>query len=328
MPRDWILLDAWFRSRSLEHPSFGEAMIPSLDMVNHSSHANASYQPGSNDCVHLLLRPGKRLDSATEVTISYGEAKSKAEMLFSYGFVDDESTISTRTLTLPLKPDYPADPLGKAKDAVFAIANLPRTVEISVAENVVHWKSAFLYFIIVNEEDGLDFRVIQETDGSRGSLRVFWHDEDITETVENFHILITENDENEMREVFMLRAAIWLGERLENQLHRLDVTDEEIATLADQIDLDIDKQRAAIALREDERKILEDAIKVLDKQVSLTRVQTDRLGYVDNVTRSKNCYKAKESKRFSRVGRRSSLLKTMKTTTLKILAERVWQSQC
>lgn len=271
---DWILLDAWFRSRSLEHPFFGESLIPGLDMVNHSFEANASYQPGSNQCVNLLLRPGQKIGTSTEVTISYGDLKSEAEMLFNYGFVENGSSPLTRTLPLQLNPDYGADPLGKAKDAIFANAKLHRKIEISLTPDGVQWKSPFLYLVVSNEEDGLDFRVLEANDGSRSSLRMFWHDRDVTESIERFDDLIIENHEHPLREVLMVRATIRLEEQLRNQLHSLDTADEAIALLADAVDLDISKQEAAIAVREAERGVLEAAIYRIDQEVRLLYCRT------------------------------------------------------
>lgn len=52
---DWILIDAWFRSRSLEIPDTGESMVPALDMVNHSAKPNAYYELGPDGQVGEIL---------------------------------------------------------------------------------------------------------------------------------------------------------------------------------------------------------------------------------------------------------------------------------
>ncbi len=105
--RDWILVDAWYRSRALELPLAGESMVPCIDMVNHSHQANAYYEQTSNESASLLLRPDIELDTGSEITISYGASKTDAEMLFSYGFIDEESTIEGLTLALEPFPDDP-----------------------------------------------------------------------------------------------------------------------------------------------------------------------------------------------------------------------------
>src|SRR6266536_4701242 len=107
---NWVLLDAWYRSRCLELPNAGESMIPCVDMVNHSSKPNSYYELAPDSGISLLLRPGVKLDVGSEVSISYGTSKTQAEMLFSYGFIDEDSTANG--LVLSLEP-FPDDPLGK-----------------------------------------------------------------------------------------------------------------------------------------------------------------------------------------------------------------------
>ena len=66
-------------------------MIPCLDMVNHSVDPNSYYEISSAGGVNLAIRPGVKLEVKSEITISYGATKSEAEMLFSYGFIDEGS---------------------------------------------------------------------------------------------------------------------------------------------------------------------------------------------------------------------------------------------
>lgn len=85
---DWALVDGWYRSRCLEIPSMGDAMVPCVDMVNHSHDPDAYYDEDGEGDVEILLRPGYTVSKGDEVTITYGRFKSAAEMLFSYGFID------------------------------------------------------------------------------------------------------------------------------------------------------------------------------------------------------------------------------------------------
>ncbi|KND86675.1 SET domain-containing protein 8 [Tolypocladium ophioglossoides CBS 100239] len=181
---DWVLADAWYRSRCLELPQIGAAMVPGLDMVNHSSRPTAYYEVNGSNDVALLMRPGCTASRGQEVTISYGESKSAAEMLFSYGFIDSDRT--ARELTLHLEP-FPDDPLAKAKLHVFN--GLPT-------------------------EDGLEFRLQQDTMGKR-QLRLLWQGDDVTERAADFEALIRGHD---LCEVFKLRAVAVLHERVEIQL--------------------------------------------------------------------------------------------------------------
>ncbi len=92
-------------------------MVPCLDMVNHSPAPNAYYEENDKDEVVLLLRPNcDGPQSGDEIAISYGDQKSPAELLFSYGFIDLGSTL--QGLVLPLEP-FPDDPLAKAKLHAF-----------------------------------------------------------------------------------------------------------------------------------------------------------------------------------------------------------------
>ncbi|KAI3538212.1 SET domain-containing protein [Colletotrichum abscissum] len=256
---DWVRVDAWFRSRCLELPKSGEAMVPVLDLANHSSKANAYYEENGKDEVVLLLRPGCRVSSGDEMTISYGDAKSGAEMLFSYGFIDPASAADR--ITLPLIP-MEDDPLGKAKLHVFDGAP---TVEFVRTNGSLSWKSPFAYFMCLNEEDGLSFRVLQDTGGSR-ELKLFWQEEDVTLTTTAFEQHI---DQHPLAQIFRLRVVSVLEDLVASQLERL-------ATGVSLEDLDESLNEgglvcgtcisAAATLREQETSLLEAAAKALEDQ--------------------------------------------------------------
>lgn len=69
---DWKYLDAVFRSRVLNLPGYGHAMVPCIDMANHASDStvNALYEKDDNGDALLQLRPRKNLRLDEEVTIS------------------------------------------------------------------------------------------------------------------------------------------------------------------------------------------------------------------------------------------------------------------
>lgn len=236
-------------------------MVPVLDLANHSSKANAYYEENDKDEVVLLLRPGCRVSSGDEMTISYGDAKSGAEMLFSYGFIDPASAADR--ITLPLIP-MEDDPLGKAKLHVFDGAP---TVEFVRTNGSLSWKSPFAYFMCLNEEDGLSFRVLQDTGGSR-ELKLFWQEEDVTATTTAFEQHI---DQHPLAQIFRLRVVSVLEDLVASQLERL-------ATGMSLEDLDESLNEgglvcgtciiAAATLREQETSLLEAAVKALEDQVS------------------------------------------------------------
>ncbi|KAL7942199.1 hypothetical protein V8C42DRAFT_332823 [Trichoderma barbatum] len=208
---DWILADAWYRSRCLELPRAGHAMVLALDMANHSQTHSAYYDETSDGDVVLLPSSGSRVSSGGEITISYGQAKPAAEMLFSYGFIDHESPVKELTLHVAPLPD---DPLGRAKLRVY---KGPPTVRLSLTEQGILWDSPFVYLLVLNEEDGLAFRIAQDTSGER-QLRLLWQDEDVTDRTGELDTLVQDHD---LYQVFKLRAVAVLEERVAMQLDRI-----------------------------------------------------------------------------------------------------------
>ncbi|KAE9375663.1 SET domain-containing protein [Stipitochalara longipes BDJ] len=255
---DWVLVDAWYRSRSLELPNnIGECMVPVLDMVNHSSQPNAYYEHIPSSGVSLLMRPDKMLEIGSEITISYGTSKSEAEMLFSYGFIDEKST--NKSLVLTIDP-FPDDPLGKAKVAAFEGQPLLR---VYADRDKIKWECPFLYLMLLNEEDGLEFRVLQQTDGSRSQLKVFWKGSDVSDATNTFEALTSEHH---LSDVFKLRATALFQDRIRQQLERLYESEDEVDLLADTPFVRLDRRSSAILLRKSERLMLEKAFAAADAQ--------------------------------------------------------------
>ncbi len=254
---DWIRLDALYRSRCLELPRSGESMVPCIDMLNHSAAPSTYYEENPNDDVVLLPRPGAALSKGDEITISYGDSKSAAEMLFSYGFIDPQSTADS--LVLPLSP-FPDDPLAKAKLVAFGNAPKVHVARDGRSDGSIRWRSEFAYLMCVNEEDGLEFRVLQERDGGR-QLRVFWQDEDVTDQTENFEALIRAHP---MSALFRLRVVTVVQERLQTQLERLQSSTPPDAASSLQRE---ECFQAALLLRRVETNILERAVEALEGEV-------------------------------------------------------------
>lgn len=296
---DWIRLDALYRSRCLELPRSGESMVPCIDMINHSAAPSAYYDENTKDEVVLLPRPGVGISKDDEITITYGDAKSAAEMLFSYGFIDPAS--SADSLVLPLSP-FPDDPLAKAKLVAFGeppkihVARQGRQEgeeEGGASTNTntsptnkngpVNWTSPFAHLMCVNEEDGLEFRVLQQNDGAR-QLRVFWQEEDVTDRAGDFETLVRTHP---LAAVLRLRVVTVVQGALQAQLERLASTSSAVpdegaaAATAAAADGTTDQQQEqqrredcvkfATALREIETKILEDAVEGLEGEVSTTQ---------------------------------------------------------
>lgn len=235
-------------------------MIPCIDMVNHSIDANAFYdRPVSGNGLVLSLRPGHKVESGDEITISYGDSKSAAEMLFSYGFID-AALSSTTEVVLNLQPDVD-DPLGEAKLFIF---KEPPIIKFIENDNGLHWESAFIHLMCLNEEDGLEFRMTQLSDGTAGSLHATFNGADISESAASLEQL---TESHPMRDIFRLRCVAVLQDTLQAQIERLYASEEMVQALGE-LPENLQVAKSAIQLRELETKLLERAFVMMDDQVS------------------------------------------------------------
>jgi hypothetical protein len=154
---DYTILDALIRSRSLEHPEFGEILVPVIDFVNHSPTPNCRYEISSQG---ITLLPIKDIEPGEELTISYGSQKSPLEMLFTYGFLPD-STPTIHPPSLRLEAPWPGDwdPMAPIKMR-FLEQCVPRIITVArsvTAPHAVEWQSDSVWVNIVSEEDGFSF---------------------------------------------------------------------------------------------------------------------------------------------------------------------------
>jgi hypothetical protein len=216
--RDWIWVDALFRSRSFHLPYSGVACTPCLDLANHSNTNTSAHfvQDPSSGAVTLLLRKGCSVRAGEEITISYGKDKPAAEMLFNYGFIDSSSAVQTLVLPLDEMLDDAAngDPLLEAKLRVFNAAPM---LELKIDEKgKARWSAPFLQLLCLHEQDGLDFRM-EEWQGQQ-SQRMLWRGKDITGVVSMFDVFINAQD---VRDVVQFRAVSVLLGVIEKQLDRI-----------------------------------------------------------------------------------------------------------
>lgn len=260
-------MDAWYRSRCLELPHSGEAMVPCLDMANHAGEPNAYYDfdPSSGYGVQLLLRGDMDVEPGEEITISYDTSKSNAEMMFSYGFIDMSSIQDQLVLSVASLLD---DPMANAKAAVF---QGPPVIYITRENGVVTWRSPFLYFYAVNEEDGLQLRVLQQHDGTRSRLMVFWQEADVTDATDTFETLIQDHP---LKEVFHARVLALVQRVLQEQLERLYGV-EGLHLWDDSSNIPAERKRCALLLRQTEGSLLEATCKLVEEQVSKTAIRTE-----------------------------------------------------
>ena len=209
---DWKYIDAMYRSRALDLQGT-HAMVPCIDMANHASGREtlARYDLDADGNAILLLLEGRCCQAGEEIFITYGDEKGACEMLFSYGFIE-QSMSTARELYLDL--DIPSDdPLKLAKKA---IATSAPGFRLFTDEKSVAWEGPFVWLICVNEEDGLEFRLLQTNDGAR-ELQLLWKGAEIDNVSRLDCFLQTEP----LWEVFQLRAITVLQARVEVQLMSL-----------------------------------------------------------------------------------------------------------
>ena len=246
--RDWKDIDAIYRSRALDLPGTGHAMVPCIDMANHSSgdSTSALYETDSDGNAILILREGMNLAPGDEVTITYGDEKGACEMLFSYGFIE-QNVESAGELFLDL--DIPDDdPLGLAKKA---IAHSAPGFRLFLHDDSTDWESSFIWLLCVNEEDGLEFKVLQNNNGER-QLQASWKDEEMTETTSLVTLLKVEP----LWDVFELRAITTLQDRVERQLLRLEGSKKAVDELLVNGNIDDEVGKKAVHLRDLEETLL------------------------------------------------------------------------
>jgi hypothetical protein len=267
---NWIHADAVYRSRSLELPGHGAAMVPILDFANHADAEKANaYFAIDGEKVVLHLRPRKEWTDGEEVCIDYSDsAKSAAEFVFAYGFIP-AGMRSAGGMLLPLQCSED-DPLGCAKDMVWAPSS-SRSVKISEtsgAGDKVEWESEWVYLVVANEEDGLEFQVLQMNDGGR-QLQVLLDGEEL-DLVTRPGMVKELLERKEMWKIFELRAVATVKAAVDDALSRLlggrHVLEEEEGG----IECRPQMWSVGTRLRELEETLLLKAAETLAEQVSST----------------------------------------------------------
>ncbi|KAF2424909.1 hypothetical protein EJ08DRAFT_652230 [Tothia fuscella] len=177
--------------------------------------------------------------------------------MFSYGFLE-EGVSSARELFLDLQIPND-DPLALAKKRVSTSAP---GIKIYEDGDEVQWYSDFLYLVCVNEEDGLDFRLLQTNDGDR-EIQAQWKGSDLHDPSKLQEVL----QKDTMWEVFQLRAIALVQQRVEEQLQLLvDTTDVVILETGNDRPVRDGPRHLATQLRKLERTLLEKAFKNLEHE--------------------------------------------------------------
>lgn len=206
----------------------------------------------------------------------YGDQKSASEMLFSYGFLDAGMEETTQ---LTLGVEFPEDdPLGVAKKILCKEAPGIRVLSSQASRHPdltsstgfgdSYWDSPLMWWLSVNEEDGLEIGVAQTTDGSR-ELEAKWKGTKIQSASQLVDFITADP----LADIFQLRAVVLVLERLESQLSVLRQTDQALEGLREKPTLLANIFRPEIfdlasRLRKFETALLEQTVEGLMQQVS------------------------------------------------------------
>jgi len=261
---DWLQVDAMYRSRALDFPNIGHCMAPCIDLANHASNdaTMAIYEKDTEGNAVLLLRDNKQLKAGEEVTITYGDEKGACEMIFSYGFLDqDMDSAETVFLSLDLAGN---DQMRLAKASIAACA--PGFKVVDAGDGKIEWTGDFIWLLCINADDGLRFELARTVDGQDDEMQAFFGHVEITEGAAQLHELLKSSP---LRDVYHLRAVTLLQQRVFDQLQILFQTQDEIDATPCGAGTEIRSATYALAvkLRQLEFELLELAYESFEQQV-------------------------------------------------------------
>lgn len=220
---DWLQVDAMYRSRALDFPAIGHCMVPCIDLANHTAgeRTTAMYEKDRDGNAVLLLREGKQVKEGDEVTITYGDEKGACEMLFSYGFLEqDRQSAETLFLSLAI-PDE--DPYKSAKLKVADCA--PGFKLVDAGDGEIDWRGGFIWLLCVNAGDGLRFELARTVDGEADEMQAFFGDTELTGGAPQLYGLL---GKSEIWDVYRLRAVALLQQRVFDQMQVLYASQDDV----------------------------------------------------------------------------------------------------
>lgn len=263
---DWYQVDAMYRSRALDYPEIGHCMVPCVDLANHASGeaTGALYEKDASGNAVLLLRDGRSISKGDEVTITYGDDKGACEMLFSYGFLeDDRASASTLFLSLSIPSD---DPYSSAKSSIADCA--PGFKLTILDDGVFDWTGDFIWLMCVSHEDGLHLEVARTVDGNGEEMQATYDGQEVHGGAAHLRERLQSSD---LWNVYQLRAVALLQQRVYDQLQVLFTTQEELEATPHGSATDVRAQpyQQAMQLRRLEFELLEQAYEHFETQVSV-----------------------------------------------------------
>jgi hypothetical protein len=227
---DWKVVDSFYRSRAMDFNEYGLCLVPVMDFANHTDEdqAVAAYTiEGDNHEAHLWFESSvtpdrQRLVSpGDEITISYGSTKGAAEMVFSYGFIDQSLTDSGAMILGWTPPED--DQLRDAKMEALQLEAGFRIFTLFPGDETVRWAGACIWAMTVNEEDGLKIQSVEDETTGEPKLQMFFKEELVRNELHLEDLL--QNDRAEL--VFQARAYGYVFLRLQEEIERRQALAEE-----------------------------------------------------------------------------------------------------
>lgn len=256
----------------MELPISGTSMVPVIDLANHSSRSNVQYDVNENGDVCLKLKTGAVIEEGEELFLNYGAEKSASEMLFSYGFVEKTTLFEFLIGHIPNSVKMPAViPNQNEKLECWGRRFGTPMMTISGKKGNLELGSPFVYFLILEEEDGMKLKEI-EGDAVTHDFRAMWHGHDITDKLDKLEILLKRDKQ---KEIFDIRTMFIYNTLINHQMELMQEA-EDFEAQFDLEKLPVEKQRihkAASELRAIESTIIDSAMDIVQDRVSSEKAQ-------------------------------------------------------
>ncbi|CAK4032491.1 Hypothetical predicted protein [Lecanosticta acicola] len=272
---DWMQVDAMFRSRALDF--YGSCMIPGMDLASHAAGDRTSAFYDRNEGSYFLrLMEGKELKQGDEICITYGDEKGACEMLFSYGFIEEQmDTAETLFLSLMI-PDSDVSKSAKMKVAdcapgfkIIDVCGEPVPAEKRSHQNEetggdIDWSGDFIWLLCVGSEDGLEFELARTVDGQE-ELQATFNGQELKRGASDLHRHLVQS---QLWPVYRLRAMVILQQRVFDQLQVLYGSQDAVEATphGDGTGIREPQYQQALKLRSLEFELLNKAYEDFEKQ--------------------------------------------------------------
>lgn len=227
---------------------------------------------------------GKKLKTGEEITITYGDEKGACEMLFSYGFLDEDmQSAETVFLSLAIPEDDVlktgkmmiaqcapgfkiVDASGARGERGFQDSTSDRDTQMVTASANFDWTGDFIWLLCVGHEDGLEIRRARTNDGQHEEVEATFNGHTVT-CASDIRKLLAQTP---LWDVYRLRAIVILQQRIFDQMQVLHSTQDEMESVPHGAESNIREQqyKLAMQLRKLEFELLGEAYEGFETRVS------------------------------------------------------------